>query len=316
MTWKTIADRPAVAALVEDLLNPSRARPIVLISTAADGSGPRLNVARVQEHVAELADIAVIETGRISMLLEDSLTPGAQVYGGAARVYPVGTAWLKDLWRSPLRIAVTAEDGAKMTERIIDDVISMTLRQKAADGAVTSVAPVTGAIPTPAVLAGAGKSTPALVAAPVAPVAAQTPVPARPTGKALRDTQAALLAAQGRIAELEAAASRPTIPVDAFTDVDDAVDHAIYNRWVQVVPATEKSETGMAEYGVSPAFSDSVLAVPAAQLRDVLTTVVNILTGDINGEPAGDRVVVATAAGTVSFRTHPNGLLELIEVAR
>lgn len=316
MTWKTIADRPAVAALVEDLLNPNRARPIVLISTAPDGSGPRLNVARIQEHVSELADIAVIETGRISMLLEDSLTPGAQVYGGAARVYPVGTAWLKDLWRSPLRIAATAEDGVKVTERIIDDVISLTLRQKAADTAASSVAPATGSVPTPSVLAGTGKAMQEPAVAPaVASAAAEMPAPARTPGKALRDTQAALLTAQNRIAELEAA-SRPTIPVDAFTDVDDAVDHAIYNTWVQVVPAGEKSETGLAEYGVSPIFSDSVLAVPAAQLRDVLTTLVNILTGVLAGEPAGDRCVVATAAGAVSYRTHPTGLLELIEVTR
>lgn len=148
------------------LRNPRRDAPVVLVSVAAGEVEPFFDVDRIEREVGSFADVAVIPTGAATFALSDALAEGCGAYGGAARVYPTGTAWLSDPWQSPLRIAHEPDDGARLTPRLIADAMRLraaarstvptrprsspvqqaTVKFVADDGSRAVVAPATGGV--------------------------------------------------------------------------------------------------------------------------------------------------------------------------
>jgi hypothetical protein len=121
-----------VTAFVSHLHDPQRRRPAALISTSMRTRKPVVDVAEVDAAIHNLADVYIIETGKLTILLTDLVAEGAQCYGGASRVYPPGVEWEKNLTLSPLRFAFTAEDRPKATKDLIDDAHKAARRTKAA----------------------------------------------------------------------------------------------------------------------------------------------------------------------------------------
>ncbi|WP_028709555.1 hypothetical protein [Propionicicella superfundia] len=120
-----IGDSPAAQSLASHLHDPHRARPIVVVTRAAGASAPYVDVAHIHAEVGDLCDVVEMSTGQVSWAFSADMEPGTQVYGGASRVYPVGTAWVSDPSRSPLRFAYGAADGPRATEEIIADALRM-----------------------------------------------------------------------------------------------------------------------------------------------------------------------------------------------
>jgi hypothetical protein len=69
-----------------------------------------------------------------------------QVYGGAGRVYPVGSAWVDDPYASPLRFAWSKADGDRATEQLVADALRMAADAGLLNRAVTQPRRVSGVI--------------------------------------------------------------------------------------------------------------------------------------------------------------------------
>src|SRR5690606_20465166 len=76
-----------------------------------------------------LADVAILVTGDVSRVLEGLLPERLQVYGGAARSYPIDIGANPDQRRSPLRFP-----SPDATELVIGDALAHAY----ASGAITS----------------------------------------------------------------------------------------------------------------------------------------------------------------------------------
>ena len=120
----TLDTETGITGLVSLLRSEQRDRPIVLVATQPGDAKPVIDVDKIASDVGHLADIYVIKTGRLTYFLGDLMAPGAHAFGNAGRVYPLGSAWEQQLHLSPLRIPVTAADGPRLTELLIDDTIA------------------------------------------------------------------------------------------------------------------------------------------------------------------------------------------------
>ena len=121
----TVDEASSLAASLND---SSRERVAIVVTAASGASEPLIDVERVHAEVGNFADVYVMLTGDPSWEFSASMTPGTQVYGGAGRVYPVGLDWVADPGRSPLRFAVSAQEAATATTRLIQDAYSAAAR--------------------------------------------------------------------------------------------------------------------------------------------------------------------------------------------
>jgi len=115
-------------ALADYLLNPSRRQPVVVVSRAVGATEATADVEKLREDLTGLADVCEIVTLAASWAFSHVVPPMCQVYGGAGRVYPVGDAWLKDPYVSPLRLAYDFAGRADLTRRLVSDTMSLASR--------------------------------------------------------------------------------------------------------------------------------------------------------------------------------------------
>lgn len=143
-----LVDSPALAVeLAHLLLNPGRDKPVALVTWPAGASGPRIDAAKVRAEVGGHADVVEMPTGVVSWQFSSALGyPGAECYGGAGRVYPVGTEWTTNLRLSPLRFAYTDSAGPAATDALIADALTASFRSGFAATATTARAQVAGKV--------------------------------------------------------------------------------------------------------------------------------------------------------------------------
>lgn len=130
MTVTAIETTDEARALAEQLLGSERRRPVALVSIAAGQSEPFIDAARIDAELGDAVDVYTIVTGPVTFAFRDAMPPGTEAYGGAGRVYPVGTEWVEDLRVSPLRFAFDAEHASRSTENLIDDAHRMSDRAR------------------------------------------------------------------------------------------------------------------------------------------------------------------------------------------
>lgn len=123
--WAVVEDETETLALVRRLNDSARAGPVVVVTTPSGSATPWIDLDRLHREVADAAEIIVLPTGPHTASFADAMPPQTQVYGGAGRVYPVGSDWVTDPRRSPLRLAFDARQGAEATDALIDDALSM-----------------------------------------------------------------------------------------------------------------------------------------------------------------------------------------------
>jgi len=136
----------AAESLASRLLDPSRTRPIVVISTARGCADPYIEPLQVARSLGDVADVAVLTTTDTSWALAQVLPQMTQVYGGAGRVYPPGLAWTGSYWLSPLRFAYSAEEGPRAGDQLIDDAMRMAVRAGVVRTAPAAVCAARGAV--------------------------------------------------------------------------------------------------------------------------------------------------------------------------
>lgn len=89
MAIRRIEDANAVIQLVNDLTGHTRSKPLCLISTEFNSKGSQFDLHELEAEIGSIAELVLIETGPATFALADKLPPGLQVFGGAARVYPI-----------------------------------------------------------------------------------------------------------------------------------------------------------------------------------------------------------------------------------
>lgn len=88
-----IEDAQQVGALRDRILDPHRSRPIVVVTTGDRNPGGHLDAERIAAGIGPGCEVVVVPTGWLTYCLRDDLPDHTDVFGDAARVYPVGTAW-------------------------------------------------------------------------------------------------------------------------------------------------------------------------------------------------------------------------------
>lgn len=105
--------------LAQAIQNPRRLRPVVVITVAIGGSASWIDADQIASQAGDLVDVYVITNVDASWEFAREMPEGAQVYGGAGRIYPTGEDYLVDKFLSPLHIAFDARDGARLTRTLI-----------------------------------------------------------------------------------------------------------------------------------------------------------------------------------------------------
>lgn len=111
--------------LTTGLLDPSRREPWCVISLPAKSDTPMFDPALVFEQTDGVCQIWVVATGFLSYELASHLPAGCEVFGGSARVYPPGLAWVSDPSLAKRRFSdPDAKAIATQTNRLIADIQS------------------------------------------------------------------------------------------------------------------------------------------------------------------------------------------------
>ncbi|SDC03195.1 hypothetical protein GA0111570_1157 [Raineyella antarctica] len=119
-----------------------------MVSWATEASEAYADVEELTNDLEGLATVFEICTVEASWAFSDAVPPRCQVYGGAARVYPLGTAWESDPYVSPLHFAHSRADRTRITRSLIGDVMRMasTSVSSAPMSAKAAPLPVTGEV--------------------------------------------------------------------------------------------------------------------------------------------------------------------------
>lgn len=120
-------DHAGAERLARRLLDPSRLRTILVVSTPFGTSEPYFDVDALVDNVGQGLDVALLRTGVPSRTLAARLPARTEVYGGAARVYPHTAAWAADPPAAPLRFPGQAYEAGRRTARLAQDALSVAI---------------------------------------------------------------------------------------------------------------------------------------------------------------------------------------------
>ena len=109
-----------VTDLISKIKNPQRKLPVCVVSIALSEQQPGFDVDNLLEEAGKVAEFFVIKTGDLTRQFMASMPVDTQVYGGAARVYPVDFAARKAA--SALRYPVPAAQLKKATDALLRDI--------------------------------------------------------------------------------------------------------------------------------------------------------------------------------------------------
>lgn len=270
----------AASELAELLLSEDRTDPVVVISTPQHLRVPYVDVPTVLRDLPDGVPVYILPTGAPSWSFSTKMPSMTQVYGGASRVYPTGTAWTVDPFLSPLRFAYSTEDGLSVANRIVQDA-----RRFAGAPMDTSI----------------GGSTPVWTSETASPEPEdeESDESVAALRAQVRDLTEELLEAHRELNRLRVARDRdeadrrrvrqdmrelrgasvtPEPEVRAFLDPEEQFRFEVYLEWVRRVPAASKADHPLQDYIVGPAFLDSLSEVDVDRSK-VVSVVVEVATG-------------------------------------
>jgi hypothetical protein len=118
--YNTITTPRGAHELAAMLLHPERERPAVVVSTTKNG--PVINPKALADGLGSDVDVYLINSASLAYDFSDAMPLETSVYGGAARCYPPGTAWVQNPFKSVLRLAYTEDEGRDAVALILNDV--------------------------------------------------------------------------------------------------------------------------------------------------------------------------------------------------
>ncbi|MFV0433560.1 MAG: hypothetical protein ACK5LO_06255 [Leucobacter sp.] len=145
----TFVSTPAdIRGFVQHLLSEERRLPVALVTHRAGPVATWVDTERIARELAGLAEVYEMSTGEATWEFARELAdyPGAECYGGACRVYGLGTEWAQDPSRSPLRFVFTKADGEQVTGLIIADALKLAFASGYASEAAPHAERVSGTV--------------------------------------------------------------------------------------------------------------------------------------------------------------------------
>lgn len=132
--------------LSRELLDEERERPVVVVSVPREHTASHIDTERVAREVGELADVVVLASQDAAWGLSRRLPERCQVYGGAGRVYPVGTAWTLAPYLAPLTRAYSEADTETATRQLVSDTLAVVSRDRHDAASTEDRRPVSGTV--------------------------------------------------------------------------------------------------------------------------------------------------------------------------
>ncbi|KQO98889.1 hypothetical protein [Leifsonia sp. Leaf264] len=186
-----IEDAAAVRGLAAELTNPSRHRVAVVVTCPSEAGVPRFNPNRIAAEIGSAADVYLITSRTLAYTFSDEMPLDVSVYGGAARVYPTGDAWIQNWRKAPIVLAYDEDQAEEKTHELVDAAITASYLapeytptpavRRAAPAAPSAPAKPSTPPPTPAALAARLGAAPVPKPAPApAPVPTPKPAPVAP----------------------------------------------------------------------------------------------------------------------------------------
>lgn len=144
---RRVESEQAAEELARHLLDARRRRPVVVVSVGADRyDDPWIQADVVAEAVGDLAEVNMLHTGPVSWAFSAAMPPLAQVYGDAARVYPVDQSWAQNPRLSRLHLCHGASRGPSIEEQLISEAMTAALSAGLLERSVRSSQKVTGRV--------------------------------------------------------------------------------------------------------------------------------------------------------------------------
>ncbi len=107
------------------LTDPGRTYPVVALSVHPDAGGaPYIDADRMATELEGLAVVVVLSPDATFGLTEALGDRTLSVFFGAGRVYPVGTEWLRDMYRAPLRMCSSWDAAPKVGRTVLEDALA------------------------------------------------------------------------------------------------------------------------------------------------------------------------------------------------
>ena len=118
----TLGDIVGVQLLVAYLRDPSRKRPVVVLTVAKGQRAPYVDVTQLATQAAGRADIVVMPGDGLTRAFSNAVGPEAGAYRGACRVYPAGRTWESDPRSVPLRMTRDDDEIKRLPDLVADDL--------------------------------------------------------------------------------------------------------------------------------------------------------------------------------------------------
>lgn len=276
-TWH-IETPGAIPRLIDEIFDPTRYRPLLLVSESSDTRRPRIDVTALFHALGDNANIAVLAGGETTHAFSDAAPEHFRAYGGGIRLcWPYAS---KDdpHDRHPLFITRTEDDGPRTIDRIIRALTTK------------------GFMPEPENLPSAETTAP-WTTSPGTPDSTETE-----TERLRRERDAALAKARTLTAEnndLRRTVHSLTDTVEAlhqrlchtriFSDPEKQLRHEIEYAWLLSRTEADREEHPLSPYAVGSNFLRSVEAIEGVERDKIIATCVDVLTRrawQINGRSA------------------------------
>ena len=113
-------------ALGEHLCSPARRRPALVVSTVPeDRRRLAFDLDPLLEEAGQEVEVYVIPNGVETYALTDAMPALTQVYGGAARIYPVDPSWMSDWRLSRLHMARDEGEARRSGAALLEELIAV-----------------------------------------------------------------------------------------------------------------------------------------------------------------------------------------------
>ncbi|GLF98066.1 hypothetical protein [Streptomyces yaizuensis] len=250
-----VAER--VPDLVAEIFDPSRILPLILVTTSQrHGDKPLVNLTELSERLLGRADVALLADQSASWALDAAIPEKWRTYGGYVRIFLADASEGDPAERHPL-IYVSPERSSDALRHIVGRVHSVT--------SVWTVQPRTG----PLLALPVGEENQQLLAK-------------------LDDAKRKLAAArrekrelQGRVRALRLANDgvSPLLPPPVYADPDRQNRYEIEQVWLWRYSEAERDNWPLKPHRFGPDWHESLPDAPAAQRRDIIDIVTDVLTG-------------------------------------
>ncbi|MEU1824134.1 hypothetical protein ABZ502_17110 [Streptomyces abikoensis] len=263
-------DQDAVSAFAELLFDPSRLKPLILISPDTRQRAPLIDPLVLHESVGEHAEVAVLTDIAACYALHD-LLPDLGVWGGAIRIYRPDAREDDSTYHHPLVLPFSGHSDEALAE-IRDQLHRL--------GVTYTTSTPTGTPSVPAALMDVvtGSAARALEAE-IARLKATLTDRDQVVSDLRRETQ--------RLGKpLKAAEARATTDVPVvFTDPERQFRHEVEQCWLRMMPETDRAAYPLVTYRLGPSWLTSLETAELVDRNKVVEVTVDVLTGRASAVP-------------------------------